>query len=308
MTVKKYDIVIVGAGVAGMTAAIYAKRAGKSVMVLDAKTYGGQIIQTFDVANWPGDVSVSGVDLSQKIYHQMNNLGAEFEYAEVVDVIDTDKNGDNEKFLVKTDDEEYACGAIIIATGTTVREMGVEGENKYVGRGISYCATCDGAFYKDKPVIVVGGGNTALYDALYLSDIVSKVYLVHRREEFRGDKILVDKLRMRGNVEFVLPYSPVEIVGEKRVSGLVVRSADGNEKTIEADGIFVAVGRIPATEAFRKLVKLDEAGYVVAGEDCKTSHDGVFVAGDVRTKQVRQLVTAAGDGAVAAEEAVRYLG
>ncbi len=257
-----YDVVVIGAGIAGMTAAIYVKRAGKNVLALDSKTYGGQIIQTMEIANWPGDPGVSGVDLSQKIYHQMNNLGVDFEYAEVLAVEDTGVEGSSERFVVKTDDGEYACGAIIIATGTVPRELPPERVKEAAGRPISYCATCDGAFYKGKPVIVIGRGKTAESEIKYLKNIASKVYSVYRTDPFPED----------------------------------------------AAAIFVAIGREPNTEAFKELVKTDERGYIVAGEDCKTSHEGVFVAGDVRTKEVRQLVTAAGDGAVAAEEAVRFLG
>ena len=311
-----YDVIVVGAGIAGMTAAIYAARAGKTVLVLEKNMHGGQIVQTMDVANWPGEISVSGADLSQRIYHQMDRLGVQVWYdrvekiwqsEEYVSVNDAEEGG-RRLWNVKTNEGEFACGAIIIATGTSVRRMEIAREEMLTGRGVSYCATCDGALYKARKVAVVGGGNTALYDALYLSEMCEKVYLVHRREDFRGDKILVDKVRAHENVEFVTPYVPVEILGDRRVTGLKVASAtEKAERTLEVDGIFVAVGRIPATEFLSGIVDIDAAGYVVAGEDCKTSAPGIFVAGDVRNKSVRQLVTAAGDGAVAATEACRYL-
>ena len=303
-----YDVVIVGAGIAGLTAAIYGRRAGKSVLVLEGKTYGGQIINTFQIENWPGDFGVSGVDLMQKIYKQATELGAEVEFEEVVAIEKTETG-----FLVKTEDEEYAAGAVILAVGSEAKKLGLDSEEKFAGRGVSYCATCDGALFKDKTVAIIGGGNTALYDALYLSNIVKKIYLVHRREEFRGDKVLVEKVQKKNNVEFVLGYVPEEIVGDKKVSGvkLVVSGLMAEVKEareLDVDGVFVAIGEKPMTEKFAELVELDKDGYIVAGEDCKTSRDGVYVAGDCRTKDVRQLVTAAADGAVAAEAAARYFG
>ena len=303
MTEKVYDVIIVGAGIAGMTAAIYVRRANKSVLVLESKTYGGQIINTFNIANWPGEPGISGVDLSQNIYKQMEGLGAEVEFSEVIAV--KDSGGVKE---VETDDGTYVGRSLIIATGSVDREMGVLREQEMIGRGVSYCATCDGAFYKDKDVAVVGGGNTAFYDALYLADVAKKVYLVHRRDSFRADAVLVEKVRAKKNVGFVLEAHPVEILGEKKVEGLVVEKKDGEKQNLVVDGIFVAVGRVPATKIFSDLVDLDDKGYVVAGEDCCTSCMGVFVAGDCRTKTMRQLVTAASDGAMAANEAVRYLG
>lgn len=299
---KRYDIVIVGAGIAGMTAAIYARRANKTVLVLEAKVQGGQIINTFHIANWPGEPGVSGVDLSQKIYQQMEGLGAEVEYAEVLSISD-----EGEWKRVVTDDGTYLARAVILAVGSVDRKMGLAREDALAGRGVSYCATCDGAFFKDEPVAVVGGGNTALYDALYLADVAAKVYIVHRRNEFRGDAALVEKVKAKLNVELVMESHPVEILGEKKVEGLAVENVAGERRKLEVAGVFVAVGRVPATSGFAELVKLDDGGYIMAGEDCRTSAAGVFVAGDCRTKTVRQLVTAAGDGAVAANAAVEYL-
>lgn len=302
-----YDVVIVGAGIAGLTAAIYAKRAGKSVLVLEGKTYGGQIINTFQIENWPGDYGVSGVDLMQKIYKQATELGAEVEFEEVTAIEKTETG-----FTVKTEDEEYAAGAVILAVGAEDKKLGLASEEKFTGRGVSYCATCDGAFYKDKKVAVIGGGNTALYDALYLADIASKVYLVHRRNEFRGDAVLVEKLKRKENVKFVLGYVPEQILGDDKVAGVKLAPSSKvdsvtSERTLDVDGVFVAIGKKPATEKYAELVKLDENGYIVASEDCRTSCDGVYVAGDCRTKDIRQLVTAAADGAVAADAAVNYL-
>ena len=297
----KYDVVIVGAGIAGLTAAIYARRAEKSVLVLEGKVPGGQIINTLTIENWPGDMGVSGVELMQKIQKQAMELGAEIEMEEVESIQKVDDG-----FVVKTEDDEYEARAIILAVGAEDKKLGLAREDELTGKGVSYCATCDGAFYKRKPVVVIGGGNTALYDALYLSDIVSKVYLVHRRNEFRGDKALVNKLRQRENVEFVTPFVPEELLGEDKITGLKVKMVDSDKvragdkyRFLEADGVFVAIGKKPQTAKFAELVELDDSGYIVAGEDCKTTCPGVFAVGDCRTKSVRQLVTAAGDGAVA---------
>lgn len=294
-----YDIVIIGAGMAGLTAAIYAVRAKKSVLVLEKTVQGGQIINTFNIANWPGDYKVSGVDLIHKVYDQAVTLGAEIEYGEVSEITPRSEGG----FIVKTEDETYTAGSIILAVGAASKKLGLASEERLTGRGVSYCATCDGAFYKDKKVAVIGGGNTALYDALYLANIAKEVYLVHRRIEFRGDKILVEKLKGKDNVKFVLERQPKEILGDQKVTGLELTSGE----ILDVDGIFVAIGEKPMTENLSDLVELDDGGYIVAGEDCATSCPGVFVAGDCRTKTVRQLVTAAADGAIAATMAVKYL-
>lgn len=303
----KYDVIVIGAGIAGLTAAIYVTRAGKSVLVLEGSVYGGQIINTLSIENWPGDYGVSGVDLIQKIQKQAIELGARMEMEEV-EKVEQNENG----FEIVTEDNEYMTKAVIMAVGAEDKKLGLLREDELAGRGISYCATCDGAFFRNKEVAVIGGGNTALYDALYLADLVSKVYLVYRRDKFRGDAVLVERLSKKKNVEFVLGYIPEEILGEKKVSGVRLKPSGKvatviNEKELTVDGIFVAVGKKPMTEKFAKLVNLDKDGYVVAGEDCATSCPGVFVAGDCRTKQVRQLVTAAGDAAVAGEAAVNYL-
>lgn len=302
-----YDVIIIGAGIAGLTAAIYVRRSNKTVLVLEGQAYGGQIINTLQIENWPGDYGVSGVDLMQKIYKQATELGAEVEFEEVEVV---EKVG--EDFVIKTEDGEYKAGAVILAVGAEDKKLGIERETELAGRGVSYCATCDGAFYKGKNVAVIGGGNTALYDAVYLADIADKVYVVHRRDEFRGDAVLVEKLKRKENVEFVLGYVPEQILGDDKVAGVKLAPSGKvdsvtSEKILDVDGIFVAIGKKPATEKYAELVKLDENGYIVASEDCRTSCDGVYVAGDCRTKDIRQLVTAAADGAVAADAAVNYL-
>ena len=297
-----YDILIIGAGPARLTAAIYARRASKSVLILEAKSYGGQIINTPEIENYPVAPHISGFDFATKIYEQATALGAEVVYEKAVEIID---NGSEKE--VRTENNSYKAKAIIIATGSENRKLGVDGEDQLVGRGISYCATCDGAFYRKKNVAVVGGGNTALEDALYLADIAEKVYLIHRRDEFRGEDANVNALKARVNVEFVLNSQVIKLNAQKRLESIDVQNKNGEVRNIEVNGLFVAVGRIPENQNFAKVVNLDNAGYVIAGEDCLTNAKGIFVAGDNRVKNVRQLVTATADGAVAVSEAVKYI-
>lgn len=298
-----FDIIIVGAGPAGMTAAIYARRAGRSVLVLEATTFGGQIINTPDIENYPVEAHISGFDFANKVYAQAKGLGAEFAFEKVVEVKD---NGATK--TVVTPKNTYEAKAVILATGSENRKLGVEGEDKLVGRGISYCATCDGNFYRNKVVAVVGGGNTALEDALYLADIAKTVYIIHRRDEFRGEAANVAALKQKANVVFVYNSTVTRLNAEKKLQSIeVTNKLDGSVTTLEVNGLFVAVGRVPENQNFAALIDLDEAGYVPAGEDCRTSVPGVFVAGDNRAKAVRQLVTATADGAVAATEAVKYV-
>lgn len=297
-----YDIIIIGAGPAGMTAAIYARRASKSVLVLEAAGYGGQIINTPYVENYPAADHISGFDFATNVYNQAKRLGAEFKFERAVKI----ENRGKEKAVI-TKKNTYNAKAVIIATGSQNRRLGVEGEDKLVGRGISYCATCDGAFYRKKRVAVVGGGNTALEDALYLSDIADTVYLIHRRDKFRGEEQTLERLKERNNVSFILNSVVTKLNADKMLSGIEVTDKQGNVSAIEVDGLFAAVGRIPENQSFANLIELDGAGYAVAGENCHTAAEGIFVAGDNRTKDVRQLVTATADGAVAAIEAVKYL-
>ena len=291
-----YDIIIIGAGPAGLTAAIYACRANKKVLVLEATTYGGQIISTLDIENYPAEPKITGVELAKKMYSQAKDLGAEFEFEKVTEIVN---NGETK--TVKTEDGEYTAKAVIIATGTETKKLGIENEDKLAGRGVSYCATCDGNFYKGKTVAVAGGGNSALYEALYLADIVEKVYLIHRRDEFRGDDSLVEALREKGNVEFLLGSNVTKINGEEKLESIEING----EKTLEVVALFVAIGREPKNDFIK--VQKDINGYIQAGEDCKTNIEGIFVAGDTRTKLTRQIVTATADGANAATAAVKYL-
>lgn len=298
-----YDIIVVGAGPAGLTAAIYARRASKSVLVLEAKTWGGQIINTPDIENYPVVAHISGVDFANDLYRQAIGLGAELRLEKVVSVQVQGKSK-----LVRTAKAEYEAGAVILATGSENRKLGIDREQELTGRGVSYCATCDGNFFRKRDVAVVGGGNTALEDALYLAELVNKVYLIHRRDSFRGEAASLERLREKDNVEFVCNATVTALLGDKRLTGIdVTDKLSGAVRSIELSALFVAVGRIPENESFRALIDLDEAGYAVAGESCHTRVPGIFVAGDNRTKELRQLVTAAADGAVAATEAVKYL-
>jgi thioredoxin reductase (NADPH) len=296
-----YDTIVIGAGPAGLTAAIYLKRASKKVLVLEALNYGGQIINTLDIENYPVEEHISGFDFATKIYNQAKNLGAEIKFEKAVEIID----GDTKK--VKTTKDTYEAKTIIIATGSENRKLGLDKEEDLVGAGISYCATCDGAFYKDKTVAVVGGGNTALEDALYLTDIAKKVYLIHRRDSFRAENATVDVLKERKNIEFVYNSNVTKLNGEDHLESIIVTDNDGNKKDIEIDGLFVAVGRILETENFAKIIDVDKSGFIIASEDCHTNIDGIYVAGDTRVKNVRQLVTATSDGAVSATEAIKYI-
>lgn len=297
-----YDILIIGAGPAGLTSAIYGKRALKSVLVLEALTYGGQIINTLDIENYPVEAHISGFDFATKLYNQAKDLGAEIKFEKVTEIIDK-----KEYKEIITTKNTYQAKTVIIATGADNRKLGIELEDELIGKGISYCATCDGNFYKDKVCAVVGGGNTALEDALYLSNLCSKVYLIHRRDEFRGDLKEVEKLKEKDNVEFVYNSNVTKLIVEEKLTKIEVTNNDGSIDELDVDGLFIAIGRVPETENFKKIINIDDSGYIIAKEDCHTNADGIFVAGDTRVKELRQLVTATSDGAVAATEAVKYL-
>ena len=300
MSEKIYDIVIVGAGAAGKTAALYALPAKKTVLLFEATASGGQIINTHKIDNYPAAPGISGVEFSTTLKKQVESFGGEFEFAKVEKI--TEKDG---IFSVETDDEdlgEIQGKTIIIANGSTERKLGLEKEEKFVGRGISYCATCDGGFFKGKRVAVYGGGNTALYSALYLSEIAEKVFIL-ARHELRAEKSLVEKAEKLENIEIFRDSPIAELLGEKKFEG--VRIKDGRE--LRLDGLFVSIGRLPENEAFRGFVELDEAGYIKSDETCKTSREGVFCAGDTRAKTLHQLVTATADGATAATAAIEYL-
>ena len=304
-----YDIIIVGGGTAGLSAAIYGVRAGRKVLILEAKSYGGQIINSPEVENYPGIRKISGMEFAKGLYEQATGLGAEFRQGQVIRV----EERENSWIVVVsgTDnmEQEYETRAVILATGAKNRPLGVEREQEFTGAGVSYCATCDGMFFRGRQVAVAGGGSTALEDAAFLSNYCEKVYLIHRRDQFRGEERLVENLRQKENVEFVPNTVVTELLGKDMLEGVRLRDVvTKEEKELAVSGLFVAVGQMPDNEGFAGLVALDEKGYIQAAEDCRTETPGVFVAGDCRTKEVRQLATAAADGAVAALAACEYIG
>ena len=294
-----YDIIIVGAGPAGLSAAVYGLRAGKSVLLLEKESYGGQIINTPEIENYPGIKKISGYEFAENLYQQAVDLGAEIVF-EAVTAIETEE--DIKK--VFTAQNEYLCKTVILATGATHRKLGIEREEELAGKGVSYCATCDGMFFKGKDVAVAGGGNTALQDALFLSNYCRKVYLIHRREEFRGEKRLEAALREKDNIEFVLNCQVTALNGEKTLTSVTVRDKNTEkEKELSVSGIFIAVGQEPQSQIVQNMIDTDEGGYIISGEECYTNCSGIFTAGDCRTKSIRQLSTAVSDGAVAALKA-----
>lgn len=298
-----HDIIIVGAGTAGLSAAIYGLRSGKSVLVLEQASYGGQIINTPEIENYPAIQKISGFEFATNLYNQAKNLGAEFAFEKVEGI--EDKGQFKE---VKTKDKSYEGKTVILATGAKNRRLGVEKEEELVGKGVSYCAICDGMFYRGKVVAVNGGGNTAVENATFLSDYVQKVYVIHRREEFRADKAEVDRLVAKPNVELVLNSTVKSLESDASgLTGVVVANKDGEERTLKVDGLFVSIGQAPDNQAFSELVELDGNGYISAGESTLTKTPGIFTAGDCRTKAIRQLATAASDGAVAGLAAVSYI-
>ena len=298
-----HDIGIIGGGTAGMTAAIYGQRAGKKTIIIEGGAFGGQITSSPNVENYPGIASVSGSEFSMNLLDQAVKLGAETAMEQVTGIRDEDGGK-----IIETSGKEYQCRSIILATGVTHRHLGVPNEERLTGAGVSYCATCDGMFFRGKDVAVVGGGSTALQDAEFLSNYCKKVYLIHRRDEFRGEDSIVKRLAGKENVEFVLSATVKEILGDQCVEGLTLNNKKtGEEFKMDVSGVFIAVGQIPKNEIFADVVKLDGDGFILAAEDCITSHPGIFAAGDCRTKEVRQLTTAAADGAVAALAACKFI-
>ena len=297
-----YDVIIIGGGPAGLTAATYARRAGLTALVLEAKVCGGQIINSQEVDNFPTRIRVSGYELAYEWQQQAEGFGAEFKYAEVTGI---ELDGDVK--LVKTAKETFESKTVIIANGVEHRRLEVPGADTYYGRGISTCATCDGAFFRGKKVVVVGGGNTAFEDAIYLTGLCEKVWLINRRGEFRAEPKLVETLRGRENAEILTPYVPYEVLGDTRVSGFKIKNTATDEITeLPVAGIFTAIGMIPSNDRFEGVLELD-GGYIVTDENCRTSTPGIFAAGDTRIKTLRQLVTAASDGAIAANAAAAYI-
>ncbi len=297
-----YDIIIIGGGPAGLTAAIYALRANKTVLVLEKGSFGGQITYSPKVENIPGFVSVTGNEFAEKLVEQALELGAEIEPTEVFSV----KDGDVK--TVVTEDGDYEAKAVIIATGAKHRLLGVENEENLIGNGISFCAVCDGAFYKDEEVAVIGGGNSALQEAILLSDVARKVYVVQNLDFLTGEKKLAEQLYAKENVEIITGSVVKEIIGSEELESIVItKTADGQDRKIDVKGMFVAIGLIPQNAPFADVIGLDSYGYADADESCITASQGIFVAGDCRKKRIRQVATACADGAVAALAACDYV-
>lgn len=296
-----YDIIIIGGGPAGLTAAIYARRANKSVLVIEKGSFGGQITFSPKVENIPGFAEVTGNEFAEKLVEQALGLDTEVECAEVLEI----KQGDIK--TVVTDSGEFRGKTVIIATGAKHRMLGLDREEEFVGEGISFCAVCDGAFYAGQDVAVIGGGNSALQEALLLADLAKKVYVVQNLDYLTGEQKLQEKLNAKENVEIILGHTVKGVLGDTTLTGITIEDHYGSEKQLTVDGMFVAIGLIPQNEAFASLVKLDSRGYIDSDESCLTNADGIFVAGDCRTKKIRQVATAAADGAIAALAACDYL-
>ena len=296
-----YDIIIIGGGPAGLTAALYAKRANKSVLVIEKGTFGGQITYSPKVENIPGFLSVSGNEFAEKLIEQVLEQGAEVEMCEVTGITKADN------FTVHTDGGDFEGKTVIIATGAKHRMLGLDREEQFVGEGISFCAVCDGAFYEGKTVAVIGGGNSALQEAILLSDLAKKVYVVQNLDTLTGEVKLREQLYAKENVEIILGTVVKELIGDNELTGIKVESNCGQTDTLQIDGMFVAIGLIPQNEPFSEYIALNAWGYAESGEDCKTSTEGIFVAGDCRSKRIRQVATAAADGAIAALAAVDYI-
>ena len=289
------DIIIIGAGPAGMTSAIYAKRAGYNPLVLEKNTYGGQIINSSEVANYPGIKKIDGYTFATKIYEQLKELEIEVKHEEVINIKKNDKT-----INVITNKNEYECKSVIIATGLTKRKLNIENEEKLIGKGISYCATCDGAFFKGDDVAVVGGGNTALEDAIFLSNYCKHVYLINRTENFKAEKSLLDSFKQKNNTEIITSANIKKLVGKEKLEKIEL----DNGKILNISGLFIAIGQIPNCN-FDIIEK--ENGFIKSNEECTTNIPGIFVVGDIRNKSVRQIVTSVSDGAVAAINAVKYI-
>ena len=298
-----HDIIIIGAGPAGLCAALYAKRADKSVLLIEKESFGGQITHSPKVENYPTLMQISGNELAQMMLDQVMEHGADIELAEVLSV---ENMGEYKR--VHTDMGDYDGRAVIIATGSKHRQLGLEKENELTGKGVSYCAVCDGAFFSGQDVAIVGGGNTALQEAIMLSEYCTHVTMVQNLSTMTGEARLVSVLEKKKNVTMIFDTHVTEILGEDKLKGLKLRNTKtGSEDVLKVDGLFVAIGQQPENEPFANLTRLNSYGYIEAGEDCLTDTEGVFVAGDCRTKAVRQITTASADGAVAALAACRYI-
>ncbi len=301
---EKYDVIIIGAGPGGMTSALYASRANLSVMMIDRGIYGGQMNNTAEIENYPGFKSILGPDLAKEMYESSTNFGAKYEYGTVESIED---KGDSK--IVKTDQGSYEAAAVIIGTGSQYRKLGVPGEDEYGGRGVSYCAVCDGAFFKNREVVVVGGGDSAISEALYLAGLASKVTVIHRRDQLRAQKVIQDRAFANDKIEFIWDTNVTEVVGDDmKVTGVkTINNKTNEEGEVAASGVFIYVGNNPMTEPFSNLNITDEKGWIKTNERMETSVKGIFAIGDVREKELRQVTTAVGDGGIAGQNAFEYV-
>lgn len=291
-----YDIIIIGAGPSGLTAALYALRANKKVLIFEAKSYGGQIINAAKIENYPGIDNISGFDFANNLYNQVKKYNVEFKYETVIRI--------NENKEVFTSNGKYEAKAIIIATGSVNKRLNIANEKEFIGKGVSYCATCDGNFFKDKDVAVIGGGQTATDDVLYLSNIVNKVYLIHRGDKLKEPNVSFERMK---NVEVILNSTVNKINGSEKLSSIEIVDNNNNLREIKIDGLFIAVGQEPKNEVFSNVVDLDDKGYIITKDGVHTKTNGIYAAGDTRVKELRQLTTAVSDGSIAATIAIKEM-
>ncbi|WP_375378722.1 thioredoxin-disulfide reductase [Lactobacillus helveticus] len=301
---KEYDLVVIGAGPGGMTAAMYGARANLKVAMIDRGVYGGQMNNTAEVENYPGFPSIMGPDLGEKMYKSATEQGVEFVYGDVQKI-----ELDGQKRIVKMDPEDITAKAVIIATGSTNRKLGIPGEEEYSGRGVSYCAVCDGAFFKDENVAVVGGGDSAISEGLYLANLAKDVDVIHRRDQLRAERVLQRRAFKNPKMEFTWDSVPVEIVGdENKVTGVKVHNKKTDEdKVIDASGVFIYIGNVPNSEPFKELKITDDQGWIITNDQMETTVPGIYAVGDVRQKKLRQIVTAVGEGGIAGQNAFEYI-
>lgn len=296
-----YDIIIIGAGPAGMTAALYAAQARKKILVLEKEVYGGQILKADTVKNYPGFKEISGYEFASNLYNQLTDLNVEIKFEEVIQIIN---NNDTKEIITKKGN--YISKSVIIAAGAKNRKLNLNNEDKLIGKGVSYCTTCDGMFFKDKVVAVYGGGNSAIDGAIYLSNICKKVYVIYRQKDFKIDSENTNKLKNTSNIECIFDTNIIDLIGENKLESIKLKNND-NEYNLEVDGLFIEIGYIPVSDMCKNIVNTDYKGYIIANEDCTTNVEGIFAAGDIRIKDIRQLTTACSDGTVAALNACKYL-